>query len=203
MSEDYIKMIEKNSKLIFQANAAANIHILSAIKKAPQLRLGNSKSNILENLQHKFITGEAQLELTKDELFELIQILSEIAEPQYLDMYQALADFIQDNIYLFPLEEAEEVLQKLQQMRAKLQVGIKLNTTIEKKQRAAERILGVKQLNEFNLMFNPETDMYSLQDTASGTTLQFKNIFINLLKLGNFMATKLEMTTSCSSSKTL
>lgn len=56
------------------------------------------------------MSGEAQLDLSKDELFELTQILIELADPKYVEMYQTLADFIQDNIYLFPVEESEEIL---------------------------------------------------------------------------------------------
>ena len=50
------------------------------------------------------------MELSKDELFELTQTVIELAEPKYVEMYQAMADFIQENIYLFPLEESEEIL---------------------------------------------------------------------------------------------
>lgn len=50
------------------------------------------------------------MDLSKDELFELTQILIELADPKYVEMYQTLADFIQDNIYLFPVEESEEIL---------------------------------------------------------------------------------------------
>ena len=110
MSADFVKMIEKNSRLLLEAGAAANIHILGEIKKNPTLRGSKTQELILESLQQKFLTGEAQLDLTKDQLFELIQTTIELAEPKYVEMYQAMADFIQENIYLFPLEESEEIL---------------------------------------------------------------------------------------------
>ncbi len=47
-------------------------------------------------------------------------------------------------------------------MRAKLQVGINLKPTIDKKQRAAERALGVKELDKVKLVFTAEENMYSI-----------------------------------------
>jgi len=47
MSDDYEKMIEKNSGLLMQAGASANIHILSEIKKNPKLRGGKASEIIL------------------------------------------------------------------------------------------------------------------------------------------------------------
>lgn len=56
-------------------------------------------------------------------------------------------------------------------LRAKIKVGIKLKHTSENRSRAAERVLGVKQVPSQVLTFSPNLEMYSLQDKELGTTM--------------------------------
>jgi hypothetical protein len=59
----------------------------------------------------------------------------------------------------------------LKSLRAKIKVGIKLRPNIKKKQKAAERIIGVKSLENYSLMFNGNKDLYSIQDHENNISM--------------------------------